>query len=58
MEDYSLLKEKKIAILAGGWSAERDISLKSGAAVSMALEELSIDFNSVSYTHLTLPTKA
>ena len=45
MEDYSLLKEKKIAILAGGWSAERDISLKSGAAVSMALEELSIDFN-------------
>ena len=45
MEDYSLLKEKNIAILAGGWSAERDISLKSGAAVSMALEELSIDFN-------------
>ena len=50
MEDYSLLKEKKIAILAGGWSAERDISLKSGAAVSMALEELSIDFNFIDLT--------
>ena len=45
MEDYSLLKEKEIAILAGGWSAEREISLKSGMAVSEALEELQIDFN-------------
>jgi len=45
MEDYSLLKDKKIAVLAGGWSAEREISLKSGLAVSEALEELQINFN-------------
>ena len=43
MEDYSLLKDKKIAVLAGGWSAEREISLKSGLAVSGALEELQIN---------------
>ena len=45
MEDYSLLKDKKIAVLAGGWSAEREISLKSGLAVSGALEELQINYN-------------
>ena len=45
MEDYSLLRDKKIAVLAGGWSAEREISLKSGLAVSEALEELQINFN-------------
>ena len=43
MEDYSLLKGKKVAVLAGGWSAEREISLKSGLAVSGALEELPIN---------------
>jgi len=45
MEDYSLLKDKKIAVLAGGWSAEREISLMSGVSVSEALAELQIDFN-------------
>ena len=45
MEDYSLLKDKKIAVLAGGWSAEREISLKSGLAVSGALEELQINYD-------------
>ena len=44
MTDYSLLRKKEIAILAGGWSAERDISLMSGLAVSEALEELGINF--------------
>ncbi len=42
MREYSLLKEKHIAILAGGWSTEREISLKSGIAVSKALDELDI----------------
>ena len=45
MEDYSFLKDKKIAVLAGGWSAEREISLKSGLAVSGALEELQVNYN-------------
>ena len=44
MTDYSLLRRKEIAILAGGWSAEREISLMSGLAVSEALEELGINF--------------
>tara|TARA_B100000686_G_scaffold346862_1_gene434366 strand:+ start:2254 stop:3213 length:960 start_codon:yes stop_codon:yes gene_type:complete len=43
MEDYSLLRNKKIAILAGGWSAEREISLKTGAAVLEALKELKLN---------------
>ena len=45
MGDFSLLKDKEITILAGGWSAERDISLKSGMYVSEALEDLQISFN-------------
>ena len=40
-----LIEDKKIAVLAGGWSAEREISLKSGLAVSGALEELQISYN-------------
>ena len=52
MEDYSLLKGKKVAVLAGGWSAEREISLKSGLAVSGALEELQIN-----YTFIDLQSK-
>ena len=38
------LKSLDIGILYGGWSAEREISIKSGDTVP------------VSYTHLTLPT--
>ena len=45
MEDYSLIKDKKLGILAGGWSTEREISLKSGLAVSRALEELQVDYD-------------
>ena len=32
-------KYKKIAVLKGGWSPEREVSLNSGAAVAAALEE-------------------
>lgn len=35
---------KKIALLAGGDSAERDISIQSGKAVSCALKNLNYDF--------------
>ncbi len=37
------LKEKKIGVLLGGLSAEREISLKSGAAVHQALVEKGYD---------------
>ena len=33
------LKSKKIAVLMGGLSAEREISLKTGGAVLQALQE-------------------
>lgn len=33
----SLLQDKKILLLSGGWSAERNISIKSGLAVAGAL---------------------
>ncbi len=33
------LKDKKIAVLMGGWSAEREISLMTGKAVLQALKE-------------------
>jgi|TARA_B110000438_G_scaffold300764_1_gene353916 D-alanine-D-alanine ligase len=41
--DTSFLNGKKIAVLMGGWSAEREISLQSGHAVQNALMEMSID---------------
>jgi len=37
------LKKKKIAVLMGGLSAEREVSLKSGAAVYKALQERGYD---------------
>jgi len=42
MDLISLLKEQKILLLSGGWSAERDISIKSGLAVSEALDRKGI----------------
>ena len=39
----------KVLLLAGGWSPEREVSLKGGEQIAAALK-------AVSYTHLTLPT--
>ncbi len=36
------LKKKRIAVLKGGWSREREISLKTGAAVEQAFKRLKI----------------
>lgn len=38
---------KHVAVLMGGWSAEREISLISGAAVSNALQEQGYDVTSI-----------
>ena len=43
------LKEKNILLLSGGWSAEREISLKSGKAVESAFIK-----NQLTFTHLDL----
>ena len=52
MDPIEELKEKKILLLSGGWSAEREVSIRSGAAVSKALDRLSIG-----YTHIDLSSE-
>lgn len=37
----------KVAVLMGGWSAERDVSLKSGAAVLSAMQQRGIDAHGI-----------
>ena len=48
--------ETKVAILKGGSSSEREVSLSTGDACSEAISKLGYNVKSVSYTHLTLPT--
>ncbi len=43
MTDSQLLDRGRIAVLCGGWSAEREISLKSGAAVLEGLRAAGVD---------------
>lgn len=40
MTEEKKSSEKKIAVLMGGWTSEREVSLTSGGAVCKALEEL------------------
>lgn len=40
--ERALLRRHRLAVLAGGWSAERSVSLKSGRAVSAALRRLAL----------------
>ena len=49
MDLVSLLQKQNVLLLSGGWSAERDISIKSGLAVSEALER-----KGIIHTHLDL----
>lgn len=41
----------KVAVLMGGWSAEREISLHSGAAVLKALQENKVDAYGIDVNH-------
>ena len=45
--DPSFLDNKKVAVLMGGWSAEREISLKSGKAVLEGLKEMKINAKAI-----------
>lgn len=40
--ERAMLRRRRLAVLAGGWSAERSVSLKSGRAVSAALRRLAL----------------
>ncbi len=44
------LKKKKIAVVMGGWSAEREVSLSSGQGVVKALTERGFDVKSIDLT--------
>ena len=52
MDHIKELEGKKILLLSGGWSAEREVSIRSGAAVSESLDRLSLE-----YTHLDLTSE-
>lgn len=39
----SFLKNKRLVVLMGGWSAEREISLKSGMAIHNALAKMNVE---------------
>ena len=41
----------KVAVLMGGWSAEREISLLSGQAVLKALQESNVDAEGIDVDH-------
>ena len=43
----SFLNDKKVAVLMGGWSAEREVSLKSGKAVLESLKEMKINAKAI-----------
>ena len=47
--NYTLKPEElgKVAVLMGGLSAEREVSLKSGAAVLSALQQRNVDAHGV-----------
>ena len=45
MDPIKILQEQKLLLLYGGWSAERDISINSGKAVSRALSRNGISFS-------------
>ena len=47
MSDVEILKQRRILVLYGGWSAEREISLKSGSAVSHSLQSQGIEHTQV-----------
>ena len=47
--DIETLFQNNILLLSGGWSAEREISLRSGFAVAEALNSHKLNF-----THLDL----
>lgn len=44
----------KVAVLMGGWSAEREVSLKSGAAVFNALKDSGVDVHKIDVQRETI----
>ena len=51
MSQAGISDHDKVAVLMGGWSAEREISLMSGQAVLNALKENEVDAHGVDVGH-------
>ena len=45
------MKNKHIAVLMGGFNSEREISLKTGEAVYVALQELGYQATKIDFSH-------
>ncbi len=45
-----MTKNKKIAVLLGGWNSEREVSLRSGEAVFEALKKLGYDASKIDFS--------
>ena len=54
MAPFDPQKFGKVAVLMGGWSAEREVSLKSGAAVLSAMQARGIDAHGIDVMRETL----
>ena len=48
--DISNLKDKEISVLMGGWSTERDISIKTGKAVLDSIKQLGLNVKGLDLT--------
>ena len=55
-KDFDQLDFGKVAVLMGGWSAEREISLLSGKAVLKALQENNVDAHGVDVSENIIET--
>lgn len=45
-----MISKKRVAVLMGGWSTEREVSLESGRLITIALQELGHDVTSIDVT--------
>jgi len=55
MDIVAKFKDKKIGVIMGGWSSEREISLISGRAVARALKRAGLKVKEIDFTLETIP---
>ena len=48
--DLSKIKGREISVLMGGWSSEREISLKTGEAVVDSIKSMGLNVRSIDLT--------
>ena len=48
--NLSKIKDREISVLMGGWSSEREISLKTGEAVVDSIKSMGLNVRSIDLT--------